>query len=122
MSDTVDNCKDTKAIWEHLRSVNSGTNLPTNQIPTELVINNECIIDSTKAAPKLNEFFASIAEQFEMNNFEISHTDGNKIKTFVHYANMSGQYTAIFHGYKNDYFQMKNYNIFFALNVDCEQK
>ena len=26
-SDTADNCKDTKAIWKHLRSVNTGTNL-----------------------------------------------------------------------------------------------
>ena len=32
--------------------------------------------------------------------------------TIKHYANMSVQYTAIFHGYKNDYFQMKNCNIF----------
>ena len=39
----------------------------------------------------------------------------------AHYANMSVQYTAIFHGYKNDYFQMKNCNIFliFAQNIDC---
>ena len=40
----------------------------------------------------------------------------------THYANMSVQYTAIFHGYKNDYFQMKNCNIFlffFAQNIDC---
>ena len=39
----------------------------------------------------------------------------------LHYANMSVQYTAIFHGYKNDYFQMKNCNIFliFAQNIDC---
>ena len=29
-----------------------------------------------------------------------------------HYANMSVQYTAIFHAYKNDYFQMKNCYIF----------
>ena len=38
-----------------------------------------------------------------------------------HYANMSVQYTAIFHGYKNDYFQMKNCNCFliFAQNIDC---
>ena len=38
----------------------------------------------------------------------------------LHYANMSVQYTAIFHGYKNDYFQMKNCNIFliFAQNID----
>ena len=39
----------------------------------------------------------------------------------VHYANMSVQYTAIFHGYKNDYFQMKNCISFliFAKNIDC---
>ena len=38
-----------------------------------------------------------------------------------HNANMSVQYTAIFHGYKNDNFQMKNYAIFliFAQNIDC---
>ena len=40
---------------------------------------------------------------------------------YSHYANMSVQYTAIFHGYKNDYFQMKHCNIFliFAQNIDC---
>ena len=39
----------------------------------------------------------------------------------MHYANMSVQYTAIFHGYKNDYFQMKKCAIFFifAQNIDC---
>ena len=51
----------------------------------------------------------------------------NKVPLFVRktgnitVANMSVQYTAIFHGYKNDYFQMKNCNIFliFAQNIDC---
>ena len=39
----------------------------------------------------------------------------------AHYANMSVQYTAIFHGYKNDYFQMKFFDFFltFAHNIDC---
>ena len=38
-----------------------------------------------------------------------------------HYANMSVQYTAIFHGSKNDNFQMKIFDIFliFAQNIDC---
>ena len=30
----------------------------------------------------------------------------------LHYANTPMQYTAIFHGCKNDNFQMKNYDIF----------
>ena len=39
----------------------------------------------------------------------------------VHYANTSMQYTAIFHGCKNDNFQMNFFNIFliFAQNIDC---
>ena len=38
-----------------------------------------------------------------------------------HYKNMSVQYTAIFHGCKNDNFQMKMFDIFliFAQNIDC---
>ena len=39
----------------------------------------------------------------------------------IHYANMSVQYTAIFHGCKNDNFQMKICDIFliFAQNINC---
>ena len=38
-----------------------------------------------------------------------------------HYANISVQYIAIFHGCKNDNFQMKIFDIFliFAQNIDC---
>ena len=38
-----------------------------------------------------------------------------------HYANMAVQYTAIFHGCKNDNFQMKIFDIclIFAQNIDC---
>ena len=41
--------------------------------------------------------------------------------TLIHYANMSMQYTAIFHGSKKVHFQMKIVNIFliFAQNIDC---
>ena len=39
----------------------------------------------------------------------------------IHYANMSVQYSAIFHGCKNDNFQMKMFDIFliFAQKIDC---
>ena len=36
----------------------------------------------------------------------------------AHNANMSVQYTAIFHGCKNDNFQMQFFDIF-AQNIDC---
>ena len=40
---------------------------------------------------------------------------------FMYYANMPVQYTAIFHGCKNDNFQIFFFNIFliFAQNIDC---
>ena len=39
---------------------------------------------------------------------------------FPHYDNTAVQYTAIFHGCKNDNFQMKTFDIFlvFAQNID----
>ena len=42
-------------------------------------------------------------------------------KSELHYANMSVQYTAIFHGCKNYNFQMNIFDIFliFAQNIDC---
>ena len=45
----------------------------------------------------------------------------SSFKNSEHYANMSVQYTAIFHGCKNDNFQMKIFDIFliFAQNIDC---
>ena len=56
-----------------------------------------------------------------MNTFLIIHSTGNRSMHNIHYANMSVQYTATFHGFKNDNFQMKNCDVFlnFAQNIDC---
>ena len=45
---------------------------------------------------------------------------GTLNKSRNHYANMSVQYTAIFHGRKNGNYQMKKFDIFliFAQNMD----
>ena len=50
------------------------------------------------------------------------HTRGaNDEKMTTHYENMPMQYLGIFHGCNNDYFHMKNCDIFliFAQNIDC---
>ena len=41
--------------------------------------------------------------------------------SILHYEKTPVQYTAIFHGCKNDNFQMKNCDVFliFAQNIDC---
>ena len=67
---------------------------------------------------------------FYIKNYKILDTEVNScsyVGWFVsdllgnHYANTPMQYTAIFHGCKNVYFQMKIFNIFliFAQNIDC---
>ena len=60
---------------------------------------------------------------FQHKNRSILHRRVNVMDLFffLHYANMFVQNSAIFHGYKNDYFQMKNCYIFliFAQNIDC---
>ena len=52
-----------------------------------------------------------------MNSYNIAKSVFND---HLHYANMSVQYTAIFHGCKNDNFQMKIFDIFLisAQNID----
>ena len=59
--------------------------------------------------------------------FSITFFAGRKVILYVlscygsNYEKMPIQYTVIFQGHKNDYFQMKNSNIFpiFAQNIDC---
>ena len=50
----------------------------------------------------------------------ISRQRKTKVLIELHYDNTPIQYTVIFHGCKNDYFQMKNCDIFliFAQNID----
>ena len=54
-------------------------------------------------------------------NFRPNYCDSAKPRIVLsHYANMSVQYTAVFHGCKNGNFQMKKCEIFliFAQNID----
>ena len=51
----------------------------------------------------------------------ICNQTGFELYLSTHYASMSVQYTAIFHGCENDNFQMKFFDFFliFAQNIDC---
>ena len=48
-------------------------------------------------------------------------TTKNKAGVSQHFDKTPMKYTTIFHGYKNENFQVKNYNFFliFAYNIDC---
>ena len=53
-SESVNNCKDTKAIWKHLRAVTTGLKSSPSNLPSEIIINNERITGSENIASTLN--------------------------------------------------------------------
>ena len=79
----VDTCKNSAAIWKHMRAINKGDISSTSNLPAELIISNKCILDSEKIATELNKFFATIAENFKASESEVFSLDVDKIKTFV---------------------------------------
>lgn len=84
-SDSINNSKDSKAIWNHLRTVNNKKQTSFNNLPSELTINGEKITDSEDVATKLNEYFSSIAEILNDHIEEISTFENDKLINFVNY-------------------------------------
>lgn len=81
-SESVTNLKDTKAIWQHLRTANK-PNISTSSLPTELNIDNEQITDSRDIANKLNEYFTSASTRLNENNNTTSTSDLTKLINFI---------------------------------------
>ena len=73
----------TKVIWKHLRTVTTWSKSSTSNLPSVIIINNERIKGSEKLVSTLNRYFASVAEQFQDNNSNVSNTDYVKIRHFV---------------------------------------
>ena len=66
-SESIVSQKDTKTIWKHFRSFTNKNNCSSNTLPEELIIDDELYTDSKDIAAKLNEFFASICVQFNVD-------------------------------------------------------
>ena len=75
--------KDTRKIWKHFRSLNNKANSAQNTLPDEILINDQTYTDSKDIAFKLNEFFASVCDQFSFGNDPADHPDLNKLKTYI---------------------------------------
>ena len=72
----IDNSKDTKSIWKHIKKATDGSNLTSRRLPEELAINNERINDASEIASKLNAYFTSIADGLAENR-----PNGNTLNT-----------------------------------------
>ena len=64
----MESSKNTSSIWKHLSAVNKGSTSKANNMPDELIINNEHILDSNTIAFKLNEYCSSIANFLNRNS------------------------------------------------------
>ena len=83
LTDAVEPSKNTSIMWKHLREVNKGSVSTVNNIPDELLINNEYFSDSHTIATKLNEYFSSIAQILNSTNTETTDLDLTKLTDFV---------------------------------------
>ncbi|MCG8047471.1 MAG: reverse transcriptase domain-containing protein, partial [Candidatus Thiodiazotropha endolucinida] len=82
-SDSISKSKDSKVIWQHLRSFNTNKKSSSNNLPEELIINNEKITSSENIANKLNGFFTSIADILNKHNTESPELDTARIRQYV---------------------------------------
>ena len=82
---SIENLKDTRTIWKHLRTVNASSASTNKTLPDELIFDNESVSDSKTIATKLNEYFASIAKILNNANTETSGLDLSKLGNFVNY-------------------------------------
>ena len=82
-TDSIENFKDTRTIWKHLRTVNAPSSSTSNNLPSELIFENESVTDSKEIATKLNNYFASVAKILNNHNAETSDPDLSKLQDFV---------------------------------------
>lgn len=82
-TDAIENSKDTRVIWQHLRALNKGHATTSNNLPDELVVNDEHFSDSHSVATKLNEYFSSVAQILNSTNTDTSDLDHTKLTDFV---------------------------------------
>ena len=82
-SDSISDSKDSKLLWQHLRSVSSNKTISSSNLPDELIINNETITGSENVASKLNNYFTSIADILYKNSNEASNFDLGRLQHFT---------------------------------------
>lgn len=82
-SATVLDHKDTRAIWQHIRSAKGNTKCTGNGLPDSLEIDNTLITNSFDVANKLNEYFATITKRLSKNEHTTSTVDFDNISNFV---------------------------------------
>ena len=82
-SKTVTDHKDTRSIWQHIRTTKNNSKTSLNVLPDELNIDSKVLKDSRDIASKLNEFFTTISKRINQNESISSTPDYIKIKNFV---------------------------------------
>ena len=82
-SESIASQKDTRTLWKHFRSVTNKDNASLNTLPEELNIDNEIYTDSEKIAVKLNEYFASVSDQYKTDCDSLYPPNFSKLEDYV---------------------------------------
>ena len=82
-SDSISKSKDSKHIWAHLRTLNGDSKASSKRLPEELIIDNESITQPSDIAQKLNEYFTSIADILNQDDYERPTFNTEKITRYV---------------------------------------
>ncbi|MCG7875530.1 MAG: reverse transcriptase family protein [Candidatus Thiodiazotropha endolucinida] len=80
---SIENLRDTRGIWRHLKDVHNGNTSSGQILPDELTIDGEHFTDSETIATKFNEFFTSITQILENTNSSANELDVTKLEDFI---------------------------------------
>ena len=82
-SESVTDHKDTRAIWQHIRSAKNNTMETGSALPDTLSFDNQLETDSHKIACKLNEYFTTVVQRLNQNETTSSPVDFENLSVFV---------------------------------------
>ena len=81
-SDSINNSKNSKFIWQHLRSVDN-KKTSSNTLPDELIIDDKDITKSENIAIEFNKYFTSISDILNRNSDKTPDIDIGKLQHFT---------------------------------------
>ncbi|MCG7877652.1 MAG: reverse transcriptase family protein [Candidatus Thiodiazotropha endolucinida] len=82
-SSSVTSHKDTKLIWQQIKSTQNMTQNSSKILPDKLNIDGKIITESHEIASKLNDFFATVSQRLNTNSNALPQDDYSKLVDYI---------------------------------------